>query len=119
MNHTSAPSGADSWDKFMEQFREIDDETLEIRFDSKSKMPLISLADFNLALGDNGSIGRIKSPFVEYIKTGTGTFYPSDGGAQDEAYASMTFVTDGWFPKSNKEVVADGAGGNQAIEIYD
>ena len=119
VNHTSAPSGADSWDKFMEQFRDIDDDSLEIRFDSNSKMPLISLADFNLALGDKGSIGRIKSPFVEYLKAGTGAFYPSDGGAQDEAYASMTFVTDGWFPKVKKTVAAGGTGGNQAIETYD
>ena len=117
VNHTSAPSGADSWDKFMEQFRDIDDETLEIRFDSSSKMPLISLADFNLALGDNGSIGRIKSPFVEYLKAGTGTFYPSDGGAQDEAYASMTFVTDGWFPSGKKTL--SGNGDNNVIETYD
>ena len=120
VNHTSAPSGADAWDEFMEQFREIDDESLEIRFDSSSKMPLVSLADFNLALGDKGSIGRMKSPFVEYVNAGTGgSFYQSGGGAQDEAFAAMTFVTDGWFPKSKKAVAADGAGGNQAIETYD
>lgn len=112
-NHRSAPSGADAWDKFMEQFRDIDDESLEIRFDSNSKMPLISLADFNLALGDHGSIGRIKSPFVEYLKAGTGAFYPGDGTAQSEAYAAMTFVTDGWFPKEARR------NGNAAIETYD
>ena len=112
-NHRSAPSGADAWDKFMEQFRDIDDESLEIRFDSNSKMPLISLADFNLALGDHGSIGRIKSPFVEYLKAGTGAFYPGDGTAQSEAYAAMTFVADGWFPKEARR------NGNAAIETYD
>ena len=117
VNHTSAPSGADAWDTFMEQFRDIDEESLEIRFDSNSKMPLISIADFNLALGDNGSIGRIKSPFVEYLKAGTGTFYPSGGGAQDETYASMTFVTDGWFPRGKKTL--SGSGNNNAIETYD
>ena len=120
VNHTSAPSGADAWDTFMEQFREIDDETLEIRFDSSSKMPLVSLADFNLALGDKGSIGRMKSPFVEYLNAGTGgSFYQSGGGAQDEAYAAMTFVTDGWFPRGKKAIAEGGADGNQTIETYD
>jgi len=113
VNHRGAPSGADAWDKFMEQFRDIDDDTLEIRFDSKSKMPLVSIADFNLALGDKGSLGRIKSPFVEYLKAGTGAFYPSDGGAQSEAYAAMTFVTDGWFPKEARW------NGNAEVETYD
>ena len=113
VNHRGAPSGADAWDTFMEQFREIDDETLEIRFDSNSKMPLISLADFNLALGNKGSLGRMRSPFVEYLKAETGAFYPSDGGAQSEAYAAMTFVTDGLFPKEAKR------NGNAEVETYD
>ena len=116
--HRSAPSGADAWDAFMEQFRDIDDETLEISFDSSSKMPLVSLADFNLALGDKGSIGKMKSPFVEYLKTGTGSFYPAEGTAQLETYSAMTFVTDGWFPRGRKTVAAAG-GNNTAIETYD
>ena len=113
--HRSAPSGADAWDTFMERFRDIDEESLEIRFDSASKMPLISLADFNLALGDKGSIGRLKSPFVEYLKTGTGSFYPAEGTAQLEAYSAMTFVTDGWFPKGRKTLSTGGS----AVETYD
>lgn len=112
-NHTSAPSGADAWDTFMDKFRDIDEETLEIRFDSASKMPLISLADFNLALGANGAIGRMQSPFAEYLKSGGGTFYPGDGTAQSEAYAAMTFVTDGWFPKETRR------NGNAEVETYD
>lgn len=115
--HRSAPSGADAWDTFMEKFRDIDDDTLEISFDSSSKMPLISLADFNLALGDKGSIGKMKSPFAEFLKTGTGSFYPAEGMAQLETYAAMTFVTDGWFPRGKKTVAS--AGGNTEIETYD
>ena len=119
VNHSSAPSGADEWDEFMEKFRDIDDETLEIRFDSKSKMPLVSLADFNLALGDNGAIGRMKSPFVEYLKSKKGgSFYAGDP-SQGEAYAAMTFVADGWFPRGKKTIAEGGANGNQAIETYD
>jgi len=114
--HRSAPSGADAWDTFMERFRDIDENSLEITFDSNSKMPLVSVADFNLALGDKGSIGKMKSPFAEYIKTGTGSFYPAEGTAQLDMYSSMTFVTDGWFPKSKKTLSGNG---NNAIETYD
>ena len=114
--HRSAPSGADAWDTFMERFRDIDEDSLEITFDSNSKMPLVSVADFNLALGDKGSIGKMKSPFAEYIKTGTGSFYPAEGTAQLDMYSSMTFVTDGWFPKSKKTLSGNG---NNAIETYD
>ena len=114
--HRSAPSGADAWDTFMERFRDIDEDSLEITFDSNSKMPLVSVADFNLALGDKGSIGKMKSPFAEYIKTGTGSFYPAEGTAQLDMYSSMAFVTDGWFPKSKKTLSGNG---NNAIETYD
>ena len=121
-NHKVAPEGdyAGVWDDFMERFRDIDEESLEIRFDSASKMPLISLADFNLALGDEGSIGngngKMMSPFAEYIKAGKGSFYPAEGTAQLEMYSAMTFVTDGWFPKSKKTLSGNG---NNAIETYD
>ena len=113
--HRSAPSGADAWDTFMERFRDIDEDSLEITFDSNSKMPLVSVADFNLALGDKGSVGKMKSPFAEYIKTGTGSFYPAEGTAQLEAYSAMTFVTDGWFPKGKNTLSTSGS----AVETYD
>ena len=119
-NHTSAPSGADAWDKFMEQFRDIDDKSLEIRFDQKSKMPLVSLADFNLALGAKGSIGLMKSPFVEYIKNEPGSFYSSEDneGAEIDAYARMTFVTDGWFPQGVR-TTTDSSGNVTVVDTYD
>ncbi|MBQ3808448.1 MAG: hypothetical protein II840_10890 [Kiritimatiellae bacterium] len=117
VNHRSAPSGADAWDTFMEQFRDIDEDSLEITFDSNSKMPLVSVADFNLALGDKSSIGKMKSPFVEYLKK-EGTFYDGDP-AQLEAYAAMTFVTDGWFPRGKKTVASGSSGATAAIETYD
>ena len=117
VNHRSAPSGADAWDTFMEQFRDIDEDSLEITFDSNSKMPLVSVADFNLALGDKSSIGKMKSPFVEYLKK-EGTFYDGDP-AQLEAYAAMTFVTDGWFPRGKKTVASGSSGATAANETYD
>lgn len=102
VNHRQAPNGADAWDKFMEQFREIDKNTLEINFESGSKIPLVSLADFNLALGSKGTVGTLKSPFAEYIKNAGTSFYPGNSGAELDMYGSMTFVTDGWFPKMKK-----------------
>ena len=117
--HNSAPSGASAWDTFMERFRDIDDDSLEISFDSASKMPLVSIADFNLALGDKGSVGKMKSPFVEYLRSGTGSFYPAEGMAQLESYAAMTFVTDGWFPKGGRNASGSSGEGGTAVETYD
>lgn len=118
VNHRSAPSGADAWDTFMEQFREIDDETLAIKFDSSSKIPLVSMADFNLALADKGSVGKFKSPFGEYIKNAGASFYPGNSGAELEMYSSMTFVADGWFPQS-KQTSGSSSGGSQNQKKYD
>ena len=117
-NHTSAPSGADVWDSFMDKFRDMDEKTLELRFDSRSKMPLVSLADFNLALGARGSIGLMKSPFVEYIKNEPGSFYPAEEGAELDAYARMTFVTDGWFPRGVR-TTTDSSGNVTTVDVYD
>ena len=124
--HTGSGSGASQWDTFMEQFRDVDSKTKEISF--QSKYPLISVADFNLALGQKGSIGKMKSPFVEYIKS-TGSrdgFYDlgkNGNEAADDMVSRMTFVTDGLFPKTNERTVS-GAGGNQMVggdgeKVYD
>ena len=119
VNHRSAPSGADAWDTFMEKFREIDDESLEIDFESGSKIPLVSMADFNLALNEKGSVGDLKSPFGEYIKKASGNFYPANSQKELETYASMTFVTDGWFPKNSKRTQTDANGNPKSTEVYD
>ena len=107
VNHRQAPTGADQWDDFMDKFRTIDSNTLTIDFESGSKIPLVSLADFNLALADKGSVGDMKSPFGEYIRNASGSFYPGNSQKELESYAAMTFVTDGWFPKV-KKTGADG-----------
>ena len=119
VNHRQAPSGADAWDKFMEKFRKIDDETLELDFESGSKIPLVSIADFNLALNEKGSVGSLKSPFGEYIQKASGNFYPASSQKELETYASMTFVTDGWFPKSSKRTQADANGNAKTTKTYD
>lgn len=125
--HTGSGSGASQWDTFMEQFRDVDSKTKEISF--QSKYPLISVADFNLALGQKGSIGKMKSPFVEYIKS-TGSrdgFYDlgkNGNEAADDMVSRMTFVTDGLFPKTRTKTssaAASGSSGNQnaSEETYD
>ena len=123
--HTGAGSGASQWDTFMEQFREVDSKTREISFDSK--YPLISVADFNLALGQKGSIGKMRSPFVEYITSSgsSGSFYgvgKNGNEAADDMLRRMTFVTDGLFPGTDVRTPAgDGAAGNSGAseKIYD
>ena len=116
--HNAAPSGAKKWDEFMSDFREIDDKTLEIDFDSSSKIPLVSLADFNLALADNGPIGNIRSAFGEYIEKNMSQFYPGNSSEKLRPYAEMTFVTDGLFPRSR--ISNDGGDGSTAtVERYD
>jgi hypothetical protein len=115
--------GAASWDDFMNemQFRTVDEKTGEISFDKT--YPLISLADFNLAVGDR-NIGGITSPFCKYV-TGSGSngFY-NDGqnnsgnnAAKDaEAFLPrMTFVTDGLFPQTDYSNVS----GEERYDITD
>lgn len=62
---------------------------------------LVSLADYNLSLGDSGLLAGsgFKSPFCEYIKNpaGDGSFY----GANEETAKRQKFVTDSWYPGSN------------------
>ncbi len=86
------------WDDFMENFRKLDKKTHTLDF--TGKYPLVSLADFNLALGAKGSLGEMKSPFYEYASGGSGVgFYGSRSTADEERVRRMTFVTDGYFPQ--------------------
>ena len=114
--HKNAPSAADirAWDRFMDDFRTIDEDTLDIDFESK--IPLVSIADFNLALAKKGSVGGMKSPFKDYLDKGM--FYSADSESDLERYAAMTFVTDGWFPKP-LETTAGGSDGANTVRQYD
>lgn len=107
--HSTVEDGAKEWDQFMEEFRRFDKTTGTISFDSR--YPLVSLADYNLALGHYGKIGKFWSPFYDYVKNsgsgngnGTGTegkgILPGSGESFEdlEVLRRMTFVTDGYFP---------------------
>jgi len=96
-DHSSAGSGAAQWDNFMKRFRDIDDDTDEITYNT---YPFVSMADFNIAWGSQ-EIGGLSCPFYDFLK-GDG---PYDCGeakedADAEKYRGMTFVTDSYFPTS-------------------
>ena len=116
--HTKAPTGNDAneWDTFMEQFRgQADEDTLQ--FDFKSQAPLISMADFNLALGRKGKVGGLNSPFYDYLKNGGqgAGFYDTNGTDDEDRIRRMTFVTDGLFLPEGDETDDDG----NVIKTYD
>lgn len=99
-DHTTAPTGADRWDAFMRDFR--DDSNPDRIAWGSSKVPLVSMADFNLAFynkfGDSG-IGGMFSPFVRYV-TNQGDGFCDTSAVDSETgrkLAAMTFVTDGLF----------------------
>ena len=98
--HTSSGTGAAEWDTFMERFRSPDDATLTFKYDSL--VPLVSLADFNLALGEGGK-GGFNSPFCSYVNTSGGDgFYNASSDDQLDKIRRMTFVTDSWLAGSDR-----------------
>lgn len=119
--HGAQASGeAAEWDRWLEEdgkVRSVDDATDRITFNGK--MPLVSLADFNLLMGKE-SFGLIKSPFVDYMDSSGGAFYPDAGDSledeQAEAYRSMTFVTDSLFRKTTEDEKDISADQNQPFD---
>lgn len=106
--HTGSGSGAADWDKFMENFRTLDEDTLAFKY-SGSKLPLVSIADFNLALNHEGGVGDFRSPFADFVNGKNGSaFYGK--GEQARKFGRMTFVTDGLFPQEGEaeQTAADG-----------
>ncbi len=98
--HTSAgSSGAVQWDSFIAA--------------KTRNVPFVSLADWNLALHDNGKIGEFESFFGKFVTGGSSQdFY---GSTETNVIAKMTFVTDGWFPE-DKTVRVDS---QNSYEVYD
>lgn len=124
--HTAVGQGSESWDKFMENFREVDPKTKEISFEGK--YPLISLADFNLALGRKGEVGGMKSPFYDYVSSSgsrNGFYDVGKNGneASDALVTRMTFVTDGLFPDTTEKKTASSGqssgDGDSSEKVYD
>lgn len=95
-SHSSPGSGASQWDSWMEGFRTFNEETLSL--DYSSKVPLVSLADFNLALGASGKAG-IYSPWCRYLNGSGGSgFYATSSPQEEEQLRRMAFITDSLYP---------------------
>jgi len=115
--HTSSGSGASQWDTFMEQFRTLDDATLAFKYDSK--LPLVSIADLNLALGEGGK-GGLTSPFCSYVNTSGGDgFYNASSDDQLDKFRRMTFVTDSWFGGSSRASNDEESGYDEIYDLTD
>ena len=100
--HAQADAGASEWDNWLlEKFRSEDSESLGFKYDTL--VPLVSLADFNLALGAKGDIGKMSSPFYDYVsgETANGAGFYGGSSTDWERYRRMTFVTDSWFPEAS------------------
>ena len=112
LEHTRAAdaSATRKWDDFMKEYRgDFDQKTLRFK-DIKSEYPLISMADFNLALYDYGDIGKFKSPFCSYFKPGGSESGWEDAGANSSTelnkttVARMTYVTDSLYAPEDEEL---------------
>ena len=94
---SSGSSAAGSWDSFMQQFRTEAGGSSGSAVDYSSKLPLVSIADLNMAMGQMGAIGEMRSPIYEYLM-GNSEYMAKSGSDQDEMIDRMTFITDSWFP---------------------
>lgn len=118
--HNNAGSAATQWDEFMEKYRKFDPDSLE--YDFSGAYPLISMADWNLAVGDS-KFGYISSPFCNFIGSGGNKFYQDSSEADWNGYAMMNFVTDSYFPESaaakNGESTTAEDGTEKALDLND
>lgn len=80
----TAPVTGSQWDTFINNLR-------------TSQLPLVSVADMNLALAANG--GPVTPPFIRYLQQGQNAkFVQGTTGAQATFDKAMAFVTDSYFP---------------------
>lgn len=116
-DHTNYENQPSSWESFMEKFRvklTDDQEDSSPRFTS-AKVPLVSMADWNLAVHAESPAG-ITSPFCNYLENYDGSFYglTSAEGSKAEKIRQMRFVTDSYLSsrtlESDEENLASGDG---------
>ena len=105
--HTSYDKSPSSWESFMSRFRNKNNEDEEAKkgIIDKSKMPLISLADWNLAVNNGGS-SVMTSPFCDYLTgASSGGFYGigSTSDPKAENIRAMRVVTDSYAPGVSEE----------------
>ena len=101
--HTGYTIQPSAWDTFMDTFvdaaKAIDRGGSAQGPVNASKLPLVSLADFNLAVNEYKSDwAQNMSPFCRYVTSRGGTdFVTSSNGADSEMMRNMLFVTDGLY----------------------
>ena len=93
-DHSGYQVQPSAWDAFMEQFRDE-----EGRPDG-SKVPLISLADFNLAANKASLLPR-KTPFCRVIGQTNVRYVDDETGADSDLQRGLSIITDSWFPQTN------------------
>lgn len=104
-SHTAFNVNPSLWDAFMDKFVDAANaaQTGGRLMSNSSKLPLVSLADLNLAIGyGNSAYGcpaSVISPFCRSIGTGGSMdFVLSSSGAESDLLRNMAFVTDSYFP---------------------
>ena len=122
--HTKYVSQPSEWEQFMKQFRDESAAAAVARGKtpsaSKTKVPLVSLADLNLALYNYGSFQNF-SPFAKYVDQNLGSFYSGYdqlGIMGNVDLRQLTFVTDGWFPPQT-HVASTQKGGKIGLDPLD
>lgn len=112
--HTGYTVNPSAWDAFMDNFVDAADAYKDGRAGlmrdpgastAAGKLPLVSLADLNLAIGNGNSAfscpAAVVSPFSRYIgSAGAQDFVVSISGSDSEMVRNMAFVTDSYFPKA-------------------
>ena len=103
-----------AWDSFMDQYLRVDDikDGLADAYRDPSKLPLVSLADLNLAINDKQS-GWVQkmSPFCYEVSPATRSrgseYVRAPNSAEGVMQRQMAFVTDSYFPSTNTSATAD------------
>lgn len=105
--HNEYSVNPSTWDAFMDNFVDTANACQNGGWlrPNAAKLPLVSLADLNLAIGHGNSAygcpSSVISPFCRYVATGGSMdFVMSSSGAESDLLRNMAFVTDSYFPSS-------------------
>lgn len=95
--HNSYRAQPSVWDTFMDSYlksgRTEDSMLSDPGMVDPSKVPLVSVADLNLALGS--SSGNLPKPFYNYITSGRDAFCTT---SDKDSFLNLMMVTDSYFP---------------------
>ena len=120
-DHTSYTVNPSSWDSFMQNYVQIAAtkevltpwQSASAAAGSASLLPLVSVADLNLAVNKNGTAFRQYFPFVSYVTGASEDYVTGEAGSIAEMQRHMAFVTDSCFPSSG------GSGDDDSLDLAD